>query len=544
LRHTADDTTPPGAASSATLRIAAQVAVDAQWTRRRGLGETATAVAKERIIGSRPSAATACPGTVKSLEQRLMSTAIVWFRRDLRLADNPALDAAFRGYQRIIAVYVHAPDEEAPWAPGAASRWWLHHSLVALDADLRERGARLHVLRGPTLEALRSLATRSGAEAVIWNRLYEPAVIARDSAVKTALRESGLVAESHKAGLLFEPWEVETGQGAPYRVFTPFWRNVRARFAPRPPIAAPARIDTPEVEGGLAIDELGLLPTIGWDNGIAATWTPGEAGAHSVFDDFLDGTVADYAGDRDRPDRAGTSRLSPYLHFGEISPAQIAWSIEECRRDARTQRVRDGSESFLREIGWREFSHHLLYHFPEMPTKALNARFDGFRWARKDRDLLRRWQRGRTGIPIVDAGMRELWSSGIMHNRVRMLVASFLTKNLRQHWLHGARWFWDTLVDADLANNAQGWQWTAGCGVDASPYFRIFNPVTQGEKFDPEGHYVRRWVKELADVPAAIIHRPWSDPECLARTGYPPPMVDLSESRGVALAAYQALARG
>ena len=472
-----------------------------------------------------------------------MSTAIVWFRRDLRLADNPALDAALRAHDRVITVYVHAPDEEAPWAPGGASRWWLHHSLVALDADLRTRGGRLHVMRGPTFEALRELATQSGAEAVFWNRLYEPAVIARDGQVKAALRASGFVAESHKANLLFEPWEIKTGQERAYRVFTPYWRNARARLAARPPLDAPARIDAHEIGGSLAIAELGLLPTIAWDGGFAAHWTPGEAGAQEAFDDFLDGTIADYAGDRDRPDRAGTSRLSPHLHFGEISPAQIAWSIEECRRDSRTQRVRDGSESFLREIGWREFSHHLLYHFPKMPTKALNARFAGFRWARKDRDLLRRWQQGRTGIPIIDAGMRELWASGSMHNRVRMLVASFLTKNLRQHWLHGARWFWDTLVDADLANNAQGWQWTAGCGVDASPYFRIFNPVTQGEKFDPDGHYVRRWVKELADAPVAIIHRPWSDPDWLARSGYPPPMVDLAETRAVALAAYQALPR-
>ncbi len=468
-----------------------------------------------------------------------MSTAIVWFRRDLRIADNPALDAALRAHDRVLPVYIEAPDEEAPWAPGAASRWWLHHSLKALSVDLGKRGAALHVARGPTLETLRTLIARSGAVAVHWNRLYEPAVIARDAHIKASLREDGIDARSHKANVLFEPWEIETGQQQPYRVFTPFWRNARARLEPLPPLDAPKRIAPALVDGALTIDELALLPTIRWDSGIDAHWTPGEAGAAERLGTFIDGVVDDYRAERDRPDRVGTSLISPHLHFGEISPRQIAWQLAGNQRGS----LSEGAEFYLRELGWREFSQHLLFHFPQMPERNLNARFDGFRWKPRNARLLRAWQSGQTGVPMVDAGMRELWHTGTMHNRVRMLVASFLTKNLRQHWVHGARWFWDTLVDADLANNSQGWQWTAGCGVDASPYFRIFNPVTQGEKFDPDGVYVKRWVPELADAPNSIVHKPWTDPDFLARSGYMAPIVDLTRSRDVALEAWQALAR-
>lgn len=468
-----------------------------------------------------------------------MSTALVWFRRDLRLADNPALDAALRTHERILPVYIHAPDEEAPWAPGAASRWWLHHSLLALDADLRARGSSLHVANGASLEMLRALIAASDVQAVYWNRLYEPAIVARDAQIKTALRGDGLFVQSEKAYVLFEPWEIATGQDQPYRVFTPYWRNARAKLQVRPPLPAPAVVVSPTIEAGLDVNALGLLPSIRWDAGLRDNREPGEAGAQRAFADFLDDTIEDYASDRDRPDRAGTSRLSPHLHFGEISPMQIAWEIEQKRHAPGAAKREEGSGSFLRELGWREFSQHLLYHFPKMPEKNLNTRFDAFEWGPDDRHALRCWQQGRTGIPIVDAGMRELWRTGSMHNRVRMLVASFLTKNLRQHWLHGARWFWDTLVDADLANNAQGWQWTAGCGVDASPYFRIFNPVTQGEKFDPRGEYVKRWVPELATAPIALVHKPWTDPALLSRSGYPRPIVDLSSSREAALAAYR-----
>lgn len=470
-----------------------------------------------------------------------METTILWFRRDLRLADNPALAAALEAGARVLPVYIHAPEEEAPWAPGAASRWWLHHSLASLDASLRQRGSALHLARGPSLGALRDIIKSTGATALYWNRLYEPAITARDTVIKQTLGEQGIEVRSFKAGLLFEPWQVQTGQDQPYRVFTPFWRKARAQLQLRPPIPSPATLQPARIARSVDIDALQLRPEIRWDRGLEAAWTPGEAGATLALDEFIGSALASYASDRDRPDRHGTSRLSPHLHFGEISPMQIAWELEERVHSEGDASRASGAEGFLREIGWREFSQHLLHHFPRMPEKNLNPRFDDFQWGKDDPHAIRRWQQGRTGIPMVDAGMRELWTTGFMHNRVRMLVASFLTKNLRQHWHHGARWFWDTLVDADLANNSQGWQWTAGCGVDASPYFRIFNPVSQGEKFDPRGDYVRRWIPQLADWPARLIHRPWTDLDRLAGSGYPAPIVDLVDSRGAALAAYQEL---
>ena len=471
-----------------------------------------------------------------------MSAALVWFRRDLRLSDNAALAAAVATGLPVVPVYVHAPDEEAPWAPGAASNWWLHHSLAALDADLRARGSRLIVRRGPTAAALDALIAETGATIVVWNRLYEPAIVSRDTAIKASLRERGIEARSFNAGQLVEPWEIATGGGGPYRVFTPFWRNLSARITPTAPTAPAARVETPALSS-VPLDDLGLRPAIPWDVGFPAHWTPGEAGALAALETFLDGAVGPYASDRDRPDRPGTSRLSPHLHFGEIGPRQVVHALHQQGLDER-------AAPFVRELGWREFSTHLLHHYPRTCDAPLNAEFERFPWAEPDPATLRAWQRGRTGIPIVDAGMRELWSTGWMHNRVRMIVASFLTKNLRYHWLHGARWFWDTLVDADLANNTQGWQWSAGSGADAAPYFRIFNPVLQGERFDPEGTYVKRHVAELSRLPAKVIHKPWTlRPTELAALGldatpYARPIVDLAASREAALAAYHGMRRG
>ena len=465
-----------------------------------------------------------------------MDAAVVWFRRDLRLEDNPAIDAALRAHARVLFVYIHAPREEAPWAPGAASHWWLHHSLAALDADLRTRGARLRVYRGPTLAALKKLIHASGARAVYWNRLYEPAVAARDARVQQALYAHDIAVQTFNANLLVEPWQVQTGQGGPYKVFTPYWRNVRAQLQPQPPIPAPKRIAaTAKATASEKLEALALLPKIPWDAEFSKQWHPGERGAHEQLERFADDALQDYAQGRDRPDHEYTSRLSPHLHFGEIGPRQIVWRLLGHGGSRRAT----AAEAYVRELGWREFSHHLLHHFPHTPQRNLNAQFDTFPWAAEDAAALARWQQGRTGIPIVDAGMRQLWRTGWMHNRVRMIVASLLTKNMRQHWLHGARWFWDTLVDADLANNTQGWQWTAGSGADAAPYFRIFNPVSQGERFDPDGDYVRRWVPELARVPAPLVHQPWRDAELLRAVNYPEPMVDLRDSREAALVAYQ-----
>jgi deoxyribodipyrimidine photo-lyase len=469
-----------------------------------------------------------------------MRVGLVWYRRDLRLADNAALRAALDACDRIVPVFIHAPNEEKPWQPGAASRWWLHHSLTALDEGLKERGARLHVRRGASLRTLRALIRETGAEAVFWNRLYDPAIVARDRKIKAALLEDGVEAQSFGGALLFEPWELATGQSTPYKVFTPYWRQARAKLELRPPASAPRKIESVDLTGGLAIDALALLPKIRWDDGLSRAWTPGETGARATLRKFLRAAIADYPTQRDFPAASGTSRLSPYLHFGEITPMQIAWAIEEASRKHASAKRRQGSEVYVRELGWREFSYHLLYHFPKSADANLNPKFDRFEWARQSPAQIEHWRRGMTGIPIVDAGLRELWATGWMHNRVRMLVASFLTKNLRQHWLEGARWFWDTLVDADLANNTQGWQWTAGTGADAAPYFRIFNPVTQGERFDPDGEYVRAWVPELRKFEGKSIHRPWDDPAKFAASGYPEPIVDLATTRDAALAAYAA----
>lgn len=471
-----------------------------------------------------------------------MSTAIVWLRRDLRLADNPALHAALAAHARVLPVYIHAPDEEAPWQPGAASRWWLHHSLSALDESLRACGARLHIVRGPSLQALQALIASCDAAAVYWNRLYEPALLARDRDIKQSLRAQGITAHSCNAALLFEPWQLATGEGSPYRVFTPFWRSALTRLDAVACTPAAQRIDMPPMPTCTPLAALDLLPRLRWDRGLAAHWQPGESGAQALLHAFIEQAVHAYKAQRDYPAVTGTSRLSAHLHFGEIGPRQILAALGE---HAGNDRVGAASSiaPYVRELGWREFSHHLLYHFPHTPTRNFNPRFDAFAWADDGihAEALARWQQGRSGIPIVDAGMRELWHTGWMHNRVRMIVASLLTKNLRLHWLHGARWFWDTLVDADLANNTQGWQWSAGTGADAAPYFRIFSPVAQSAKFDAAGDYIRRWLPELAAVPAPLLFQPWRDTALLQRTGYPPPLLDLAAARAQALAAYQQL---
>lgn len=468
-----------------------------------------------------------------------MPNALVWFRHDLRLDDNPALRAALDGGYTPVPVYVHAPEEEGEWAPGAASNAWLHRALSALDAELRHRGSRLLLRRGPSAAALDTLVAETAAEAVFWNRKYEPATQPRDAALKKALRERGLQVESFKGVLLFEPWDLATQQGSPYKVFTPFWRAALTQWRVPDTWTAPERL--PSVDPAMGSEPLeawNLVPSLGWDAGFWDAWTPGEAGAREALEVFIDGALNGYRSDRDRPDRVGTSRLSPHLHFGEIAPWRITAELERVRTAANSADM----DGYIRELGWREFGYHLLHHFPQTTTQNLNPRFEHFDWAKVDPASLAAWQRGRTGVPIVDAGLRELWTTGYMHNRVRMIVASYLTKHLRYHWLHGARWFWDTLVDADLANNTLGWQWTAGTGADAAPYFRVFNPVTQAEKFDPNGTYIARWVPELAPVPLPLRFAPWQKPDVLAKLapGYPrQPIADLAAGRDGALAAYR-----
>ncbi len=480
-----------------------------------------------------------------------MPATICWFRRDLRLADNPAFYQAVQSGNPVIPVYIHAPDEAGDWAPGAASDWWLAHSLEALGGALAQHGLSLVIRHGPSLATLSTLIHQTGAQAVHWNRLYEPALIARDTAIKQALKEQGIVAQSHNAALLHEPWTIKTGTGGDYKAFTPFWRACRRQAEPAAPLAIPPlgfNAQSPEpVSTALAANNptLNLLPAIDWAGGLRGHWQPGEQGAWQRLNRFIEQALNDYEPGRDYPAITGTSGLSPHLHFGEIGPRQIWQAVQ--MQQARGQ-ISDptSADTFLAEIGWREFAHHVLYHHPDFPDKPLNPRFADFPWqSDPDNRLLQAWQRGQTGIPLVDAGMRELYAIGWMHNRVRMVVGSFLVKNLRLPWQLGERWFWDTLVDADLASNSLGWQWVAGSGADAAPYFRIFNPTRQAERFDAEGAYIAQWVPELAKLPAKHRLAPWEAPAAVLSTAgvrlgetYPRPIVDLKASRQAALDAF------
>ncbi|WP_455233850.1 cryptochrome/photolyase family protein [Thiogranum longum] len=476
-----------------------------------------------------------------------MTTALVWLRRDLRLDDNPALQAALADGHLPVPVYIH-DEPDGPWSLGSASAWWLHHSLCALQEALQQRGSDLLVLSGDSGTELLRLAQRLGADAVYWNRCYEPTLIERDQSLKRELKTQGMQVRSFNAGLLREPWDLLKKDGTPYRVFTPFWKALQASASfgavsegAQALPAVPAADDT----GNTRIAELALLPRIAWHRAFPEHWQPGEGGAWHALQRFCDEGLVDYPEGRDRPELAGTSRLSPHLHFGEISPRQVWNTVHNWAASHPTPGAVKAAESFVRQLAWREFGHHLLYHFPATADAPLDERFASFPWRGDYGDDLRRWQRGKTGIPLVDAGMRELWTTGWMHNRVRMNAASLLTKNLLIPWQEGARWFWDTLVDADLANNTLGWQWTAGCGADAAPYFRIFNPVLQAQRFDPDGAYLRRWLPELADLPRKWIHQPWEAPPAeLAAAGvrldstYPAPIVDLKGSRARALAVW------
>ncbi|HWK96059.1 MAG TPA: deoxyribodipyrimidine photo-lyase [Pseudolabrys sp.] len=463
-------------------------------------------------------------------------TTLLWFRQDLRLRDNPALAAAAaRG--RVVPIFI-LDDTDKNWAPGAASLWWLHHSLTALRKEL---GA-LSVYRGDPHKIIPKTMKDADASAVMWNRCYDSHAVARDTALKDRLKKDGFEVQSFNGSLLIEPWDIQTGGGGPYKVFTPYWRAAQARgFAA--PVAKPKKIDVQQLASSEKLDDWKLLPMKpNWAKGFAKHWTPGEQGALDRFERFIDEDLATYGELRDRPDKPATSRLSPHLHFGEISPRQI-YARLAAHQDDKTKSA--GIAKFMSEIGWREFAHHLLYHFPTLPDANWRDTFDAYPWRTSAKDL-RAWQRGQTGYPLVDAGMRELWHTGFMHNRVRMIAASFLIKHLRLDWRLGEQWFWDTLVDADLANNAAGWQWVAGSGADASPYFRIFNPVAQGEKFDPNGDYVRRWCPELSKLPDKFIHAPWkAGNETLKTAGvtlgktYPKPIVDHDEARKAALEGYK-----
>lgn len=464
---------------------------------------------------------------------------LVWLRKDLRLTDNPALDAALATGRPVIPLYIL---DETPGvrSMGAASLWWLDKSLAALGADISGRGSRLILRRGQAAEVLDAVIAETGAAGVVWNRLYDKASIDRDAVIKADVRARGLACESFNASLLNEPWTVKNGSGEGYKVFTPYWRAAREHIGEVHVTAAPAALPSPAAwPSSDGLSDWGLHPSRpDWSKGFSM-WTPGEAGAADRLVTFLASKIQDYADKRDIPGVEVTSLLSPHLHFGEISP----WRAVEAARDsAAAGRVPAAeAEKFVAEIGWREFSAHLLHAFPQMVDTAFRPEYDALPW-RDDPAGLRAWTRGRTGYPMVDAGMRELWATGYMHNRVRMIVASFLVKHLLIDWRAGEAWFRDTLVDADLASNVQNWQWVAGSGADAAPYFRIFNPIIQGRKFDADGRYVRRWVPELRGVPDRWLHAPWTAPpevlrDARVRLGadYPRPIVDHDLARQRAL---------
>ncbi|MCB9799349.1 MAG: deoxyribodipyrimidine photo-lyase [Candidatus Omnitrophica bacterium] len=467
--------------------------------------------------------------------------AIVWFRQDLRLEDNPALIAACKDAEAVIPIYIRPIEKKSAWPLGGASKWWLHHSLKSLDSDLRKVGSKLIVRQGDCLETLLSIIEETGARRICWNRRYEPKSIEYDKKIKARLLELGYQVESFNGHLLYEPWEIKNKQGDPYQVYTAFWNQIHSMKEPSKPLNAPKQIPTPDKwPQSLQIDKLQLEPRIKWDTGLHAQWIPGAAEGRKKLKTFAREDVEHYASERDRPDHRGTSELSPYLCFGEISARMVWHALQGVPK----------STDYRRQIVWRDFAYHLLYYFPQTPNKNLKKKFDAFPW-QPDKTLLKAWRKGCTGYPVVDAGMRQLWGTGWMHNRVRMITASLLVKHFLIPWQKGAEWFWDTLVDADLANNTMGWQWVAGCGADAAPYFRIFNPVLQGERYDPAGDYVRRWVPELAGLPSKWIHKPWQAPdEILSKAGvkldqnYPRPVVDHESGRRRALMAYEKIKGG
>ena len=475
-----------------------------------------------------------------------MPTTVVWFRNDLRLADHAALThAAERG--AVVPAFVWAPDEEGDWAPGGAHRWWLHHSLQALDADLREHGSRLVLRQGDSLDQLKAVCEATGADRVVWQTRVTPHLRARDADVRAGLEDAGIEVRQFAGRILHDPEQIQTGSGGPYKVFTPFWKKTRAEMSVDAPLDRPRLGETSAPEAWPDSDDLDafeLTPEaqdgVDWGTGMAEEWTPGEGGALDRLDAFLDDALLGYPDGRNVPAIRGSSMLSPHLHWGEISPRTVWDRVQSWVSNGAT---REDADVFLSEIGWREFSYHVLHHFPDTPTEPLKDKYAAMPW-RATPSYLEAWQRGQTGYPLVDAGMRQLWSIGWMHNRVRMVTASFLTKDLLVPWQEGAQWFWDTLCGGDLANNTMGWQWAAGCGADAQPFFRIFNPVSQSQKHDPDGTYIRRWVPELADLPTKHLHAPWEAPDkVLAEAGvvlgetYPAPMVDHSERRDIALKA-------
>lgn len=467
---------------------------------------------------------------------------IFWFRQDLRIEDNPGLyEASQMG--SVIPIYI-LDDTQKDFKLGSASCWWLHQSLENLNKNLQ---GHLNFYKGNPQTILLEIIQNQKAEAVYWNRCYDPWRVQQDSTLKSILKIQGINCKSFNGSLLWEPWDVLKNDGNPYKVFTSFYKNgcLKTR-PPRKPILAPNNLKLEKDKNvSLALQDLKLLPTINWYNSLAQYWNVGEKAAHEKLENFINSKLIKYKELRDFPGESYVSYLSPHLHFGEISPNQVWYASQEQRLNLSIKS--DNIDKFLTELGWREFSYYLLYHFPTLPWKNFYSKFDQFSWDHNETNL-RAWQQGKTGYPIVDAAMRELWQTGYMHNRLRMIVGSFLVKNLLIHWTHGEQWFRDCLVDADLANNSMGWQWVAGTGIDASPYFRIFNPITQGQKFDPTGAYTRRFVPELKNIPTPYLFSPWKANSTILKNAkislgetYPNPIIDLDFSRKRAIEHFHAL---
>ena len=475
----------------------------------------------------------------------MKSPIIYCFKHDLRLLDNPALQYAIETNKPILFVYIYDPDAE--WAPGAASRWWLHQSLESLQKDLLELHSKLYCFSGSNIDILPKLAAEIQCEQIVYSQVYEPAALKQDTRLMSLLSKLNIDLNITQGSVLFKPGSILNRQGSVYKVFTPFYKACREFGFSSQIIKKPKKLSAFSYKGNsLSLEQLNLLPKESWQNGLKAKWKPGEKNAAQLLKKFIKGDLHQYSVKRDYPNLDSTSHLSPYLHFGELSPKRVIYHLTKIVDEKPTFEIE--SEKLIRQLVWREFACHILMNYPFTVDEPFQAKFSKFPWQRSNKKLMQAWQQGRTGYPIIDAGMRELWATGYMHNRVRMIVASFLTKNGLLHWKKGALWFWDTLVDADLAQNTMNWQWVAGCGVDAAPYFRIFNPITQSKKFDAEGSYIRRWCPELGGLPNKYIHAPWEAPSHILNqvgvrigTNYPEAIVDLKVTRARALQNYKSL---
>ena len=464
---------------------------------------------------------------------------VMWFRQDLRLADNPALTNALED-GKTLPIFILDNVNSKEHINGAASKWWLHHSLIKLNKSLKNK---LCFFVGNPIDILDEIHKQFEISNIFWSRCYEPWRIKRDKKIKKYFSDQNVNVNTFNGSLLWEPWNIAKKDGTPYKVFTPYYRKGCLNSdKPRMPLPVPNLSNLISIDNhDLKIEDLELMPKHNWYNKMISLWSPGEEGAHSKIEEFISNGLNNYKEGRNFPSNQNVSQLSPHLHFGEVSPNQV-WYRAKTKEGKLG--IKKDLDHFLSELGWREFSFNLLYHFPFLPKENLQKKFDNFPWD-NDKDKLKKWQKGLTGYPIVDAGMQELWQTGYMHNRLRMVVGSFLVKNLLLHWHHGERWFWDCLIDADLASNSAGWQWIAGSGADAAPYFRIFNPITQGQKFDPDGKYTRKYLPVLNDMPDKFLFNPWEAPEDVLRSAgvklgenYPLPIVEIGSSRQKALEAF------